>query len=139
MWLNGTGTYQATIEDNFSDPNKPLFCVRDHQIFLAKNLSHLFMPTFRPFEQLPYGSDLSICVKKQSFWDVLASRSQTKPEISPKIGAKLKASMILSQPYITLPYLSKKSGTSVDVKVYVKNMTERNRNIPCSGIFILKH
>ena len=31
----------ATIEDNFSDPNKPLFCVRDHQIFLAKNLSHI--------------------------------------------------------------------------------------------------
>ena len=29
------------IEDNFLDPNKPLFCVRDHQIFLAKNLSHI--------------------------------------------------------------------------------------------------
>ena len=50
----------------------------------------------------------------------MASRSKTKPEISPKIGAKSKASTIQSQPYITLPYLSKKSGTSVDVK----NMTE---------------
>ena len=54
----------------------------------------------------------------------MASRSQTKPEISPKIGAKSKASMIRSQPYITLPHLSKKSGTSVDVKVDVKNVTE---------------
>ena len=33
----------VTIEDDFSDPNKPLFCVRDHQIFLAKNLSHIFI------------------------------------------------------------------------------------------------
>ena len=32
--------------------------------------------------------------------------------------------MIRSQPYITLPYLSKKSGTSFDVKVDVKNVTE---------------
>ena len=54
----------------------------------------------------------------------MASRSQTKPEISPKIYAKSKASMIRSQLYITLPYLSKKSGTSVDVKVDVKNVTE---------------
>ena len=54
----------------------------------------------------------------------MASRSQTKPEISPKIGAKSKASTIRSQPYITLPHLSKKSGTSVDVKVDVKNVTE---------------
>ena len=54
----------------------------------------------------------------------MASRSQTKPEISPKIGAKSKASTIQLQPYITLPYLSKKSGTSVDVKVDVKNVTE---------------
>ena len=54
----------------------------------------------------------------------MASRSQTKPEISPKIGAKSKASTIQSQPYITLPHLSKKSGTSVDVKVDVKNMME---------------
>ena len=54
----------------------------------------------------------------------MASRLQTKPEISPKIGAKSKASTIRSQPYITLPYLSKKIGTSVDVKVDVKNMTE---------------
>ena len=50
----------------------------------------------------------------------VCSRLQTKPEISPKIGAKSKASMIRSQPYITLPYLLKKSGTSVDVKVDVK-------------------
>ena len=57
----------------------------------------------------------------------MASRSQTKPEISPKIGAKSKASAIRSQPYITLPYLSKKSGTSVDVKVDVKNVTEVRR------------
>ena len=58
--------------------------------------------------------------------DVLASRSQTKPEILPKIGAKSKASTIWSQPYITHPYLlRKKSGTSVDVKVDVKNVTER--------------
>ena len=57
----------------------------------------------------------------------MASRSQTKPEISPKIGAKLKASTIRSQPYITLPYLSKKSGTSVDVKVDVKNVMEGRR------------
>ena len=70
--------------------------------------------------------------KKQSFWNVLTSRSQTKPEISPKIGAKLKASTIRSQPYITLPYLSEKSGTSVDVKVDVKNVTEWNRNVPGS-------
>ena len=35
--------------------------------------------------------------------------------------------MIQSQPYITLPYLSKKSGTSVDVKVDVKNVTEKGR------------
>ena len=34
--------------------------------------------------------------------------------------------MIRSQPYITLPYLSGKSGTSVDVKVDVKNVTERD-------------
>ena len=54
----------------------------------------------------------------------MASRSQTKPEISPKIGAKSKASTMRSQPYITLPYLSKKSGTSVDVKVDVKNVME---------------
>ena len=54
----------------------------------------------------------------------MASRSQTKPEISPKIGAKSKASIRQLQPYITLPYLSKKSGTSVDVKVDVKNVTE---------------
>ena len=54
----------------------------------------------------------------------MASRSQTKPEISPKIGAKSKASTIWLQPYITLPYLSKKSATSVDVKVDVKNVTE---------------
>ena len=56
----------------------------------------------------------------------MASRSQTKPEISPKIGAKLKASMIRSQPYITLPYLSEKSGSSVDVKNV--DGTERNVN-----------
>ena len=31
----------AMIEDNFLDPNKPLFCVRDHQIFLANNMSHI--------------------------------------------------------------------------------------------------
>ena len=30
----------ATIKDNFLDPNKPFFFVRDHQIFLA-NLSHI--------------------------------------------------------------------------------------------------
>ena len=54
----------------------------------------------------------------------MAPRLQTKPEISPKIGAKSKASMIWLQPYITLPYLSKKSGTSVDVKVDVKNVME---------------
>ena len=54
----------------------------------------------------------------------MASRLQTKPEISPKIGAKLKASTIRLQPYITLPYLSKKSGTSVDVNVDVKNVTK---------------
>ena len=46
----------------------------------------------------------------------MASRSQTKPEISPKIGAKLKASTIRLQPYI--------SGTLVDVNVDVKNVTE---------------
>ena len=57
----------------------------------------------------------------------MASRSQTKPEISPKIGAKSKASTIQSQPYITLPYLLKKSGSSVDVKVDVKNVTERKK------------
>ena len=56
----------------------------------------------------------------------MASRSQTKPEISSKIGAKSKASTIRSQPYITLPYLLKKSGASVDVKVDVKNVTEQN-------------
>ena len=56
----------------------------------------------------------------------MASRSQTKPEISPKIGAKSKALTIRLQPYITLPYLSEKSGTSVDVKVDVKNVTEGN-------------
>ena len=56
----------------------------------------------------------------------MASRLQTKPEISPNIGAKSKALTIQSQPYITLPYLSKKSGTSVDVKVDVNNMTEQN-------------
>ena len=50
----------------------------------------------------------------------MASRLQTKPEISPKIGAKSKALTIRSQPYITLPYLSEKSGISVDVKVDVK-------------------
>ena len=56
----------------------------------------------------------------------MASRSQTKPEISPKTGAKSKASMIRSQPYITLPLLvGGKSGTSVDVKVDVKNVTEK--------------
>ena len=65
--------------------------------------------------------------KKQSFWEVLASRLQTKPEISPKIGAKSKALTIWLQPYITLPYLLKKSGISVDVKVDVKNVTEGNR------------
>ena len=54
----------------------------------------------------------------------MASRSQTKPEISPKIGAKSKASTIRSQQYITLTYLLKKSGTSVDVKVDVKNVRE---------------
>ena len=55
---------------------------------------------------------MSICVKKIV--------------ISPKIGAKSKALTIWSQPYITLPYLSKKSGTSVDVKVDVKNVTEHD-------------
>ena len=34
--------------------------------------------------------------------------------------------MIRSQPYITLPYLSEKSGSSVDVKVDVKNVMEQN-------------
>ena len=61
-----------------------------------------------------------ICVKNSNFEMFLASRSQTKPEISPKIGAKSKASTIRSQPYITLPYLVKKIGTSVDVKVDLK-------------------
>ena len=63
----------------------------------------------------------------------MASRSQTKPEISPKIGAKLKSSTIRSQPYITLPYLLKKSGTSVDVKVDVKNVTEWRRRMEGGG------
>ena len=30
-----------TAGDDFLDLNKPFFCVRDHQIFLAKNLFHI--------------------------------------------------------------------------------------------------
>ena len=68
----------------------------------------------------------------------MASRSQTKPEISPKIGAKSKASTIRLQPYITLPYMLKKSGTSVDVKVDVKIVTEwrRRREGPGSVFYV---
>ena len=106
----------AAIKDDFSDPNKPFFCVRDHQIVPYIGLcscqisDHLNNSLRIRFEHL--------CKK------TVILISQTKPEISPKIGAKSKASMIRSQPYITLPYLSKKSGTSVDVKVDVKNVTE---------------
>ena len=90
------------------------------------------MPNFRPFKQLLTDPIWAFV----SFWDILASRSQTKPEISPKIGAKSKASTIRSQPYITLPYLSKKSGTSVDVKVDVKNVTEEGRRGPGSVFYV---
>ena len=44
LWIQENLSYSlvyATIEDDFSDPNKPFFCVKDHQIFLAKNLSHI--------------------------------------------------------------------------------------------------
>ena len=42
----------ATIKDDFSDPNKPLFCVRDHQIFLAKNLSHIWAYVHAKFQTI---------------------------------------------------------------------------------------
>ena len=117
----------ATIKDNFLDPNKSLFCVRDHQIFLPRICPILGLCSCQISDHLNNSLWIRfehLC-QKQSFWDVLASRSQTKPEISPKIGARSKASMIRSQPYITLPLLVKKSGTSVDVKVDVKTWRRR--------------
>ena len=121
--LKNAKNCQRWSKTTFRTPINPFFCVRDHHIFLAKNMSHILAYVHAKFQTIwttSYGSNLSICVKKQSFWDILASRSQTKLEISPKIGAKSKSSMIRSQPYIT--YI--KSGTSVDVKVDVKNVTE---------------
>ena len=123
-WWRSKTTFRTPINPFFLCQGPPNFLSQESVPYIGlcscQISDHLNNSLWIRFEHL---------CKKQLFWDVLASRSQTKPEMSPKIGAKSKASTIRSQPYITLPYLSrKKSGTSVDVKVDVKNVTERNRN-----------
>ena len=53
MWKTAGDNRRRT----FLDPNKPIFCVRDHQIFLAKNLSHILAYSIRIIKR-----DTLVCI-----------------------------------------------------------------------------